>query len=40
VVDLPEDRTLILEVLFDVRAGVRHIIDLLEEEDEEAEDDT
>jgi hypothetical protein len=40
--DLPDDRTLILEVLFDVRRGVRHIIDLLEDEDEEEkeEDDT
>ena len=33
--DLPDDRTLILEVLFDVRSGVRHIVDLLEDEDEE-----
>jgi hypothetical protein len=41
VVDLPNDSTLILETLFDIRVDVGHIIDLLEDEgeDEEEEED-
>jgi hypothetical protein len=37
--DLPDDRTLILEMLFDIRSGVYHVIDLLEEDDEEEKED-
>jgi hypothetical protein len=37
--ELPDDRTLVLEVLFDVRRGVRHIIDLLEDENEEEKEE-
>src|SRR5215211_3711101 len=38
--ELPDDPTLIMEVLFDIRKDTRYIIDLLEEDDgeEEAED--
>jgi hypothetical protein len=38
--ELPDDPTLIMEVLFGIRKDTRYIIDLLEEDDgeEEAED--
>jgi hypothetical protein len=34
----PSDREIILEALFDIRRGVYHIIDLLEDGDEEEEE--
>ena len=37
--DLPDDRTFILEVLFDIRSGVRDVIELLEDDDEEEKEE-
>jgi hypothetical protein len=37
--ELPDDVTLIMQVLFDIRTNTDYIIDLLEEEDGEEEAD-
>jgi len=37
--ELPDDMTLIIQVLFDIRTNTEYIIDLLEEDDGEEEAD-
>ena len=39
VEELPDDATLSLEALFDIRRNTEHIIELLEEDDGQEEED-